>query len=579
MKMFFKQLFAVIVMAMLFVACAKDSTDPVKQPEEDPKEDPKEDPEEDPEEDPTPTVEFVITVEEVHASSAITQVTPSDEQIYYIMYLEEVSYFQNAGIDSAETLWEDDYLAFEGNAAESKKNLKEYLLESNIAFQGTKRVKWGSVLPGVKSVLYVYGIQFNEDGSEYEPVTEITWEVIEPEYAPLKDVNFNLDVEVNGAEVVLNIEPENWDGHYVVKFVDANSELYVDDESNFTDEDMKSLADEWVAVYSNNLSYGYDSQYILDNVCLKGNQSVETELASYVLYSALVYPVEEYDGLVQVVAKPTYINFVTEEVQQSDMDIDIEVTNCYVRVADIRITPSEADTQYMMLITQTAYLPKEYDDEYLLKLIFGEWSYAAYTFKGEMTSHLNTLYPDTEYLIVAFGYSGGVITTDICKKIFKTEPEGECELEVTGVNIGGPYTPSELYAYDPERFKYYTPPYAYDTSMCVIFMEVQTSKPTDDIFVYPFTKEDYDYHGEEIIFFDLLCDPCEPFEYTTVIYDYMPYYVCAAAYDYKGNVSPMWRSEELDWSKMEPRPIEELIEKIDNHEASTSHIVAMPLHL
>ena len=41
----------------------------------------------------------------------------------------------------------------------------------------------------------------------------------------------------------------------------------------------------------------------------------------------------------------------------------------------------------------------------------------------------------------------------------------------------------------------------------------------------------------------------------------MPYYVCAAAYDYKGNVSPMWRSEELDWSKMEPRPIEELIEK------------------
>ncbi len=515
-----------------------------------------------------PSEGFTIDVQEVHASSAITQVTPADDEMYYVMYLEEVSYFQNGGIDTQELLWEDDFAAFERNAINNGMNLKEYMLQVNVAFQGVKRVKWNSLLPGVKSVLYVYGVQFNEDGSEYEAVTDIAWELIVPEYAPLQDVDFTLDCDINGAEVTLNIEPQNWDGYYLVKFVDSNNELYVQDESVFTDDYMKIIADEWIWVYDGNLGYGFSMEDILNNTCYKGSQSINVELASYTLYSALVYPVAEYDGFVQVVGKPSYINFSTEEVQQSDMDINIEVTNCYVRVADIRLTPSEPDTQYMMLVTQTSYLPEDYDDDYLLDQIFGEWSYAAFTFKGEMTSHLNTLYPDTEYLIVAFGYSGGVVTTDICKKIFKTQPEGECEIEVTGVNIGGPYLPSELYNYDPERFKYYSEPYAYDSIMRIIYMEVQTSEPTPDMFVSAFPKMDYDFAGHDIIFFDLLIGSCEPFEYTTVITENMPYYICAAAFDYKGDVTPMWMSEPIDWRDVEPRPIEELIEKIDASEAN-----------
>lgn len=514
-----------------------------------------------------PVSDIRIDVQEVHASSAITQVTPDDNDMYYIMYLEEVSYFQYGGIETAEQLMEDDFSAFKRSAANNDMNLKAYMEAAKVLFKGTQRVQWSNVLPGVKSVLYVYGVQFNEDGSKYEAITDIAWELIVPEYAPLQDVVFNLDTDVNGAEVTLNIEPQNWDGYYLVKFVDYTNELYVHDESVFTDDYMKIIADEWIGVYDGNLDLGFTMEDILSNTCYKGNQSVDIELYSYTLYSALVYPIAEYDGFVQVVGKPSYINFSTEEVQESDMDIDIEVTNCYVRVADIRLTPSEPDTQYMMLITQTSYLPEDYDDDYLLDKIFGEWNYAAFTFKGEVTSHLNTLYPDTEYLIVAFGYSGGQVTTDICKKTFKTEPEGECQIEVTGVNIGGPYLPSELYAYDPERFKYYGEPYAYDFMMRIITMEVQTSEPTQDMFVHAFPQMDYDYAGHDIIFFDLLIGSCEPFEYTTIITDYMPYYICAAAFDYKGNVTPMWMSEPLDWTNVEPRPIEELIEKIDAYES------------
>ena len=510
---------------------------------------------------------FDIEVQEVHAASAITQVTPTDDDMYYVMFLDEVSYLQFNGIATAEQLWEDDYAAFESGALANNMNLKAYMEAANVLFKGTKRVQWNRVRPGTESVLYVYGVEFDEDGATYKPVTDIAWEVICPDRAPLQDVEFGLDVEVKGAEVKLNVQPENWDGYYLVKIVDYNNEFYVGEGVTFGEDYMNAISDEWIDVYSSNLSAGYSMQDILDNICYKGDMTLEFALESYVLYSALVYPVAEHDGFVQVVGEPSYINFSTEEVGQSDMDINIEVTNCYVRVADIKITPSNPDESWLLLITPTSYLPAGYDDDTLLDYALGEFVYYTYEFKGEMTTHMNTLYPDTEYIIVAFGYSGGVVTTDVCSKVFKTQQEGVCELEVTDVIVGGPYRVSDLYAYDPVTFEYYKPPYYYDSSHFVITMEVKTSAPTTDIFSDFIYKADYDYHGYELMFYDLLIDTCEPYYFTTVEWEWTDTdifancYACAAAFDYKGDVTPMWMSDLYQWTMDDIRPIEEFIEK------------------
>ena len=507
---------------------------------------------------------FVIDVQEVHASSAITQVTPNDSEMFYIMYLEEVSYFQNGGITTPEQLWEDDFTAFENNAAGNNMNLKEYMQGVKVLFQGTQRIKWNSVLPGIKSVLYVYGVQFSEDGASYEPVTDVAWAVIEPEYAPLQEVNFDLNVEVDGANVELSVKPENWDGYYLVKIVDGNDELYLGNDAVITDDFMKSISDEWLATCNSNLRAGHSIDDILETIAFKGEELIDTELTSYTLYTALAFPIAEYDGYYQVVGKPSYINFSTEEVQQSDLDINIEVTNCYVRVADLKITPSNPEEAYMLLITPTEYLPADYDDEVLLDMVLGEFYYYAYNFKGEITTHLNTLYPNKEYIVVAFGYSGGVVTTEVCTKIFKTEPEGECLLEVTDVVISGPYRPGDLYNYNPDLYSGFKPMYNPESTVGVIAMEVKTSEPTSDIFTYACTKMDYDWGGYDTTFYDLLIDTCPPLALSAIIYDYMPYYVCAAAFDYKGNVTPMWMSEPINWTSADIRPISELIKKLES---------------
>ena len=559
----FAKLFLLLSVAMLaFAACDPTDLPPAEEPpvEEPPVDEP---PVDEPPVDEPAKATFAINVEEVHAASAVTQVTPSDVEMFYVMYLEEVSYLQGGGIATSQDLFDDDLLAFQRNAESNDMTIKEYMLQINVAFQGVSRVKWNRVRPGIKSVLYVYGVEFTEDGTEYKPVTDIAWEIIEPEYAPLQDVNFALDVEVNGADVKLSVEPENWDGYYLVKFVDANSDLYLGGEVVMDEAYMKELADEWIAVCDSNLKGGHTLEQVLENVCYKGNELIETQLSSYALYSVLVYPVAEYDGYVQVVAEPSFMNFSTEEVQQSDMDINIEVSNCYVRVTDLKITPTNPDETYILLITPTSYLPAGYTDDTLLDYALGQFASFTYEFKGEITTHLNTLYPDTEYIVVAFGYSGGVVKTGVCSKVFKTEKEGECELEITDVVVRGPYMPSALYNYDREKYKDYAPNYTPDSSIGVIAIQVKTSEPTRDIFACPFAVMDYEWGGHETIFYDLLIDTCPSLALCDIIYDYSPYYVCAAAFDYKGNVTPMWMSESMNWSMNTIRPIEELIAMLE----------------
>ena len=518
-----------------------------------------------PSDDPTEESLFAITVEELRATTAEVSVVPQDKEMLYVMYLEDVSYLQDAEITTPEQLWEDDFYAFESNAAENDMNLKEYMLEANLLFKGDQRVKWSSLLPGIKSVLYIYGVEFNEDGSAYEAVTTIAWELIEPDRAPLKEVNFSLKTKVSGSEAELNIRPMNWNGYYLVKVVDSGHTLYIGDGEEVSDAIVDAVAQEWVMVYGSYLGYGYSPDAILGDIAFQGSTTLYLPLESNKSYTALVYAIEEYEGFMQVVSVPSFVTFATEEVHKSDMTIDIEVTNCYSRVCDIRITPSNSDEAYALLITPTEYLPKSYTDDDLLYMALTDpvGKLSTQLFKGEITAHLNDLYPEKEYIIVTFGYSGGVVTTDVYSELFTTEPEGECSIKIEDVIIGGPYKPSDLYNYDPERFKYYTKPYVSDDYFFVASIEVKTSEPTKDMFADFVAKMDYDYYGAETTLFDLLISNCPELFVTDRMYPEGPYYVCAAVYDHQGNLSPMWMSELIDWSKDDLKPADELFAKLE----------------
>lgn len=502
---------------------------------------------------------FTIDIEEITGTSCITRVTPRDKEMYYVMYKSDISYFGDSNIATADELFEDDMFYFKRGAAFDGLSLREYMERNKVLFQDVTRAAWPDLRPAQKQVLYVYGIEFNDDEDDCARVTDIQWVLIDPPTADLGDATFEVDVTVDGADVTFDITPNGWDGHYTVQIFDYNEELYCDAEE-VTDDYIRSVGNGWITMFGNNLDGGLKPEEILNATCFMGKQQAFYELASYTLYTALVYAVEEIDGFYQMVSRPVVVNFSTEKVEASDMTIDIAVDNLYVRVCDLKVTPSTDDETYAMLLTPTEYFEEGYTDEDLLEAALDKYLYYTNFFRGEITAHVSNLYPTTEYVVVCFGYSGGVVTTPVFKKVFKTDEEGICEVAITDVAYGGPYCPSEVRALDPERF--YNIPDNVDEHMFIMWMEVKTDKPTDDIFTYFVDTETYDYYGEETIFFDLLISTCPHITIDIAQYIFN-YYICAAAFDYKGDVTPMWRSEVLTFKPEDLRPAEELLAKLD----------------
>ncbi len=556
-------LFALV--ATMFIACTPE-TPPVG-PDDDDDDDNTEIPQ--PPTPPTPDADFIIECEEITGTNCITKVTPRDSEMYYVMYKSAIQYFYDSSITNDDELFEDDMFYFKRGAEFDGITLKDYMTNNKVLFQDVTRANWPDLRPAQKEVLYVYGVEFNEDLSDCTRVTDVAWLLIDPPMAELGDATFDVSYTVDGANVTFDVTPQGWDGLYTIQIFDYNEELYRD-AAEVDDDYVRQVGEGWITMFTNNLNAGIPVENILDFASLTGAQQPSYELASYTLYTAIVYAIAEVDGIYQMVSRPVVVNFSTEQVQPSDMTIDITVDNLYVRVCDLKITPSSPDENYKMLLLPTEYLDKNYTDDTLMEAVLDTYSYAAYTFRGEVTSHISSLYPSTEYVVVTFGYSGGVVTTPVFKKVFTTEAEGECELSITDVAYGGPYKPSELKALDPERFS--NIPDGYDDYMFVVWMEVKTDTPTDDIFTYFVDTDTYDYYGEDIIFFDLLIDTCDPVSTALAQYGF-DYYICAAAFDYKGNVTPMWRSESLKFSASDTRPAEELIAKLDASPAARAVVL------
>lgn len=513
-----------------------------------------------PEPTPEPTVAtFTIEVEEMTANSATTKVTPSDPDIYYVMYLCDINYLLDNKIETASNLFNDDMKYFKNGADFDGTTLRDYMQKNKVLFQGSSRVKWPNVYVGTTSILYVYGIEFNDDLSDCSMVTDIAYEVIEPERAALNDATFAVTVTPDGADVTFDIAPQGWDGHYFVQIFDTEHELYYDESKEISQEYIESLSDKWLETYRANLNSGFTSDQIIDGLCHSGNATLEYELLSDEQYILVIYAVEEVDGVYQMVSRPAIKNFATEPVTASDMTIDISIENAYVRVCDLKITPSVDDETYIMLFTPTEYLPANFTDKDLMNAVLGDFYQYSYTFKGTITSHMSTLYPSKEYVVVAFGFSGGVVTTPVFKEVFTTMEEGECELSIEDVRYGGPYKISEVAALMPDRFNNVVG--MPDDEYYLMWSEIITSKPTEELFTYVVDKYSFQEYGEDIIFFDLLYDTCDPVVSSICMYEY-DYYICAAAFDYKGDVTPMWRSELIDWSAEDLRPASEFVEKL-----------------
>ena len=511
-------------------------------------------------------ITFELEVTANSSTSCSTLIKPSNEDYAYIAYMAEVDYFLSAQITTAEELFQDDYDYYMAFAKQWEAPLlKEFFLMNYIAYQGEYSIEWTGMVPDKEYVLYVYAIEFNEANDDYWMASPVTYQMVTLESGELTEVDFNVDVDVNGPNATYHIAPQNWEGHYYLTIYEEGDYMYRDTPAD--SDYSKLISSIWLDMMAELMASGYAPNQIIELVCLQGDEEYSETLKGDTNYALVIYAVDMVDGMPQVVSKPQIVNFTTEAIGASDMILDIKVENKYVRVADVTVTPS-TNEYYTVAIVPFSEVPESSNAEII------DWlndNFAMDSYHGEIFSHLNTLQPETSYSILAYSYYGGVVTTDLFRYDFTTDAESECENSVVRVDYDGPYSLAELEAYDPDYFYNY----AMFESMgwYAMWSEIFTEQPTQDMFYCIYSAQEVSVYGEEAIFADLVSYPCGKTQLLTGENGKL-YVMCAVCMDYRGNYSEMWISEPFmyNYDASTKRPVDELIEKIFGSSASSKSL-------
>ena len=121
-----------------------------------------------------------------------------------------------------------------------------------------------------------------------------------------------------------------------------------------------------------------------------------------------------------VISDIKLITETTPALTESKLTFDIEIDQITATDAMVFITPSTDDQYVWLELPEFVYsgMSMEELEAFLVKNYKAFFGMHATT--GEMmTSFNNALDPDTEYMVIAFGYDGGV-TTDLATKKFRT---------------------------------------------------------------------------------------------------------------------------------------------------------------
>lgn len=500
---------------------------------------------------------FEVEICDIKTTSCSSKLFPSDKETPYIVYMAEKDYLLTSQITNERELFLDDYNTFTKWAQDAgAANLKEFMMVNQISFVGDSYIGWAGMVPDREYVLYAYAIAFNEDGSDYTLASPVTHEVIVLPTQIFSNIEFDVNITVDGPKATYEFAPINWDGKYYIDIYQEGDYMYLKEGETPSEEYCKQVANSWIGMINIYMQSGYTADQLMNLMCLQGPDSYSETRLSDTKYCMILYGIEMVDGLPQVTTRPYVAHFQTEKVEASDMTFDIKVENCYVRVADLSITPSK-DEPYVATFLKKNDLPYS-DNQQIIKWLI-TYDLSAYT--GAIQSNIIGLEPDTEYVVLAFGYYGGVVTTDLFSYEFKTEPEGVCENSIIGVNHNGPYSLVDLEAAMPDT--YYNYGMFEMMGSYVMWAEVETAKQEGNVFMRLYSPNDI-IADKAAVEADLKASSPKSRVSMFTPTNGQIYIFCAVAMDYRGNYSEMYISDPFSYtySAENKRDINEFLDKM-----------------
>ena len=496
---------------------------------------------------------YTLTIKDVTYNKFVSDVTAQNDENYYVIYSSTVSCFQEMGITDKDTLLLDDYNFFSQFAGAYGVSLQDFMIQYGLVRKGDVSVDWTSLVPAESYVVYVYGVKFNEDGSDYTVTTPIYHEIVEIPMNELGRVNFTPVLgSIDGPRVEYEIRPIDYDGYYATIICDSSHELYphYDDDWNNLD---REAAQYWMRQVNSYMGYyGMSAEQILEEECYQGISYFEEELQANSDYWIFILPIDIVDGLPMLSANLSMFDIHTGDVAQSDMTFDIELNACYTRVLDFTVTPSTDENYSILILNKTALEGLTTDEEIIDYAVNGYW---LDEYQGEYNYYNCYLRPETEYSILVFGYYGGVATTGLTRLDVKTEAVAVAENSVTGVVTYGPYDPVAIAELDPSYASFAN----YAGNFVMLHWLETASDDYAGVYHYIYDTATVGSWGDQAIFDDLVY-----YSYNDVMADAgafnTEYVIAGVVQDFRGNYSDMVYSEPFTYTADQIRDAQEFLD-------------------
>ena len=401
---------------------------------------------------------FNVEISEVTYSSVSYTVTPSDLEAEYLCMLYDA--------ETVEEFTQDKYLVatlyqeLEAEARSMGMTLAEFL--PSYTDNGILEDQFVGLAPESDYYLIVFGV---DPANNYEACTELTKVKFTTEAFEKLNVTFEIETTVDGNSAEYVVTPS--DNETIWYFYTIPTDTF----DYYQNPDAYGMSLEQFYLYCLQMQIdgfrgaGYDDNAILNALFHKGQLTLQAkDLTANASYTNMVagFVIDE-SGVITLATDVTTSTYTTGDAKAVELSFQISVTDVETNRAAIKITPSDNNKTFCWMVMEWDGVTTAEEVMNEIVAMYGGWMNSGmmlYTGVQDYTGGPGSAYkyrldaPDTDYLVIAFGYAGG-ITTEAKMVTFRTLPAPgaeETEFNMTATNAT-PYgftlgvTPSEASTY------------------------------------------------------------------------------------------------------------------------------------
>ena len=359
---------------------------------------------------------FTFEILDVDKTAVSFRVTPLAEEMPYVIMIVDKASFD--AFESVEAYIADDIAWFDQIALGMGISLEDYL--ATILTTGVKEDTAEGLAPDTEYYLYAYHLT-----ASGEVVSDLEYKAFKTASLDKSDATFEVSVSGIGYhEATVSVVPSSASVTY---FVNIMSE----EQLAAFGEGAEAYVNHLVALRDYYLGMNATTEQMIANLCFAGEKSLTVnDLTPGTKHYAYAIGV---DGDFLPNTEAFIVEFETTSANSSDLSFEVEITGVDYDHVEGFVTPSNNDERYVCSIQTAESLTWYASDEEFMQVLLDdlEWWYggvetALHTGVTDLSAY-GGLYPETEYVVVCFGYDETPTTELFTFPFTTTEASGNPE--------------------------------------------------------------------------------------------------------------------------------------------------------